>query len=178
VLSSAQLAAAIAPQLTPRLAQQPGEPPTLIVIHQEYEYGSTLGFYLQRPRYNFAGLLGRPPIRPGQPALGPPTAAELARVDLHPIAVNPIHILTDAEANGTANYGRSSNLWYGSFFPDAPAIFETPQSLAAKWSGPQRIFLWQDLGNQPSPLPAALSPVYVIAKSGGKEIVSNQPTQP
>src|ERR1019366_8147725 len=49
VLSSAQLAAAIAPQLTPRLAQQPGEPPALIVIHQEYEYGSTLGFYLQRP---------------------------------------------------------------------------------------------------------------------------------
>ena len=173
VLSSAQLAAAIAPQLTPR----PGEPPALIVIHQEYEYGSTLGFYLQRPRYNFAGLLGRPPIRPGQPALGPPTAAELARVDLHPIAVNPIHILTDAEANGVANYGRSSNLWYGSFFPDAPAIFETQQSLAAKWRGPQRIFLWQDLANQPSPLPAALSPVYVIARSGGKEIVSNQPNR-
>ena len=178
VLSSAQLAEAVAPELAQRLAQQPGEPAPLIVIHQEYEYGSTLGFYLQRPRYNFAGLLGRPPIRPGQPALGPPTAAELARVDLQPIAVNPIHILTDAEANGVANYGHSSNLWYGSFFPDAPAIFETPQSLAAKWSGPQRIFLWQDLANQPSPLPAALSPVYIIARSGGKEIVSNQPTQP
>jgi hypothetical protein len=68
--------------------------------------------------------------------------------------------------------GRSSNLWYGSFFSDAPAIFETPQSLAQKWPGPQRIFLWQDLGNQPSALP---SPVYFIAKSGGKEIVSNQP---
>ena len=149
MLSSAQLAEAVAPELAQRLAQQPGEPAPLIVIHQEYEYGSTLGFYLQRPRYNFAGLLGRPPIRPGQPALGPPTAAELARVDLQPIAVNPIHILTDAEANGVANYGHSSNLWYGSFFPDAPAIFETPQSLAAKWSGPQRIFLWQDLANQP-----------------------------
>jgi 4-amino-4-deoxy-L-arabinose transferase-like glycosyltransferase len=140
VLSSAQLAQAIAPQV------HAGD---LIVIHQEYEYGSTLGFYLQRPSYT--------------------------RASGSPIAVNPIHILTDAEHNGTANYGRSSNLWYGSFFPDAPAIFETAQSLAAKWSGPQRIFLWQDLANQPSPLPAALSPVYVIARSGGKEIVSNQP---
>jgi hypothetical protein len=71
--------------------------------------------------------------------------------------------------------GRSSNLWYGSFFSDAPAIFETPQSLAQKWPGPQRIFLWQDIGNQPSALPALPAPVYIIAKSGGKEIFSNQP---
>lgn len=91
--------------------------------------------------------------------------------------MNPLHILTDANYNGTRNYGRSSNLWYGSFFPDAPAIFETQATLAQKWRGPKRIFLWQDLGNQPSALPAALSPVYVIAKSGGKEIVSNQSNQ-
>jgi 4-amino-4-deoxy-L-arabinose transferase-like glycosyltransferase len=122
VLSSQQLAAAIAPQL---------HADDLIVIHQEYEYASTLGFYLRRP-----GPVG--------PAL---------------------HILE----------GRSSNLWYGSFFADAPQIFETPQSLAQKWSGAQRIFLWQDLANQPSPLPTLPAPVYVIAKSGGKEIVSNRP---
>ena len=145
VLSSQQLAAAIAPQLEGRA----GEPPALIVIHQEYEFASTLGFYLQRPSYT--------------------------RQNGRLYAVNPIHILTDAEYNGVANYGRSSNLWYGSFFPDAPAIFETPQTLAQKWLGPQRIFLWQDLTNQPSPLPALPGPVYVIIKSGGKEIVSNQP---
>jgi 4-amino-4-deoxy-L-arabinose transferase-like glycosyltransferase len=142
VLSSEQLAAAIAPQL---------HPDDLIVIHQEYEYASTLGFYLQRPSY--------------------------VQQDGRAVAVNPIHILTEANYNGVANYGRSSNLWYGSFFPDAPSIFETPQSLAAKWAGPQRIFLWQDLANQPSPLPALPPPVYVIAKSGGKEIVSNQPNR-
>jgi 4-amino-4-deoxy-L-arabinose transferase-like glycosyltransferase len=163
VLSSAQLAEAIAPQV---------HPDDLIVIHQEYEYGSTLGFYLQRPAYGFAGLL----VQRGTPGvpLAAPTSAELASVRLRPVAVNPIHILTDASYNGTPNYGRSSNLWYGSFFPDAPAIFETPQSLAQKWRGPQRIFLWQDLANEPSALPASLSPVYVIAKSGGKEIVSNK----
>jgi hypothetical protein len=129
VLSSQQLAAAIAPQL------HAGD---LIIIHQEYEFASTLGFYLQRPSY--------------------------AQQNGKPVAVNSIHILE----------GRSSNLWYGSFFPDAPPIFETPLSIAQKWSGPQRIFLWQDLANQPSPLPALPGPVYVIARSGGKEIVSNQ----
>jgi hypothetical protein len=117
VLSSQQLAAAIAPQL---------HADDLIVIHQEYEFASTLGFYLRR---------------------------------------NDIHILE----------GRSSNLWYGSFFGDAPPIFESPQSLAEEWRGSQRVFLWQDLSNQPSALPALPTPVYVIAKSGGKEIVSNRP---
>jgi 4-amino-4-deoxy-L-arabinose transferase-like glycosyltransferase len=73
--------------------------------------------------------------------------------------------------------GRSSNLWYGSFFPDAPHIFETPASLAAKWPGPQRIFLWQSLTDPPNQLPALPGPVYILVKSGGKEIVSNQPNR-
>jgi 4-amino-4-deoxy-L-arabinose transferase-like glycosyltransferase len=154
VLSSQQLAAAIAPQL---------QPDDLIVIHQEYEYGSTLGFYLQRPTYTTGAPHLAFEMWDGRPQI-PQT-----------VAVNPIHILTDPEHNGTSNYGRSSNLWYGSFFPDAPAIFETSQSLAQKWPGPRRIFLWQDLGNDPSPLPASLTPVYVVARAGGKEIVSNRP---
>jgi 4-amino-4-deoxy-L-arabinose transferase-like glycosyltransferase len=78
---------------------------------------------------------------------------------------NDVHILE----------GRSSNLWYGSFFPDAPKIFETPATIAAKWSGQQRIFLWQSLTDPPNQLPQLNGPVYVIAKGGGKEIVSNRP---
>ena len=148
-LSSQQLAAAIAPQL---------HADDLIVIHQEYEFASTLGFYLRRPTYAMGTT------SPSQP-----------RAKARPGPHEVLHILTDPEHNGIANYGRSSNLWYGSFFRDAPAIFETQQSLAQKWPGQQRIFLWQDLANQPSPLPALPGPVYVIAKSGGKEIVSNQP---
>jgi 4-amino-4-deoxy-L-arabinose transferase-like glycosyltransferase len=73
--------------------------------------------------------------------------------------------------------GRSSNLWYGSFFPDAPKIFDTPESFAEKWGGPQRIFLWQSLTDPPNQLPLLSGPVYVIAKGGGKEIVSNQPNR-
>lgn len=77
---------------------------------------------------------------------------------------NDLHILE----------GRSSNLWYGSFFPDAPHSFETPEGFAAKWAGPQRVFLWQSLTDPPNTLPALPRPVYVVAKGGGKEIVSNQ----
>jgi 4-amino-4-deoxy-L-arabinose transferase-like glycosyltransferase len=205
ILSSQQLAAAIAPQLTPR----PGEPAPLLVIHQEYEYASTLSFYLQRPTYIFAPAasptpqltptptpssppatsassatsakpLGTPRLQPwvSQTSQKNGALAPGASLPSHPIALNPVHILTDPTYNNTPNYGRSSNLWYGSFFPDAPAIFETTQSLAAKWHTPQRIFLWQDLADQPSPIPAALTPIYVIARSGGKEIVSNQPNHP
>jgi hypothetical protein len=124
VLSSAQLARAIAPQLHPN---------DLIAIHGEYESGSSLAFYLKRPTS----------------------------------AGGDIHILE----------GRSSNLWYGSFFTDSPPIFETPQSFAKKWSSSQRIFLWQSVTDSDAPLtlPPLSGPVYVLAKSGGKEIISNQP---
>ena len=71
--------------------------------------------------------------------------------------------------------GRSSNLWYGSFFSDAPDIFEDPASISLKWSEPRRIFLWQDLTDPTNHLPALPGKTYFIAQSGGKEIVSNQP---
>ncbi len=116
VLSSYALAEAIAPQL---------RSDDLVVLHGEYEAGSTLGFYLRR---------------------------------------NDLHIVE----------GRSSNLWYGSFFPDAPKIFETRQSIAAKWKGPQRIFLWQDPGDRERPVLQLPGPVYVVARGGGKEILSNR----
>ncbi|MEO7029258.1 MAG: phospholipid carrier-dependent glycosyltransferase, partial [Acidobacteriaceae bacterium] len=136
VLTSAQLVKAIAPQI------HLGD---LIVIHGEYESGSTLGFYLQRPSnviWEPWGIVG---------------------------AENPqfIHILE----------GRSSNLWYGSFFPDAPKIFETPETLAQKWPGPQRIFLWQSTTDEPRTLPPLPGPVYVLATGGGKEILSNRPNR-
>jgi len=160
VLSSQQLATAIAPQIGPD---------DLIVIHQEYEYGSTLCFYLQRPSYRFYA------VRESPAQTAPPTDHDTASVGIRAAAVNTIHILTEPEYQGVRDYGRSSNLWYGSFFPDAPAIFETRESLAAQWRGTRRIFLWQDLANEPSALPALPGPVYVIVKSGGKEIVSNEP---
>ncbi len=117
-LTSAQLARAIAPQLGPD---------DLIILHGEYEAGSTLGFYLRR---------------------------------------NNLHIVE----------GRSSNLWYGSFFPDAPQIFETRESVAAKWTRPQRIFLWEDPSDAERPVLQLPAPVFTIASAGGKRILSNQAT--
>lgn len=134
VLSSAQLARVIAPQL------KPGD---LVVINGEYESGSTLGFYLGRPGYVTAtGTY--PTLSPSAP---------------------PIHILN----------GRSSNLWYGSFFTDAPPIFEDDASLAAKWNSPRHIFLWTEPDKAPALPPRS---TFVIAVSGGKEILSNQPPPP
>ena len=67
--------------------------------------------------------------------------------------------------------GHSSNLWYGSFFTDAPTIFDDNASIARLWSGPRRIFLLTDASHPPH-LPGA---IYTIASSGGKAVLSNQP---
>jgi 4-amino-4-deoxy-L-arabinose transferase-like glycosyltransferase len=67
--------------------------------------------------------------------------------------------------------GRSSDLWYGSFFSDAPQIFDDNASFRPLWSGPKRIFLWTPVDQ----VPALPGPAFVIAQSGGKEILSNRP---
>jgi 4-amino-4-deoxy-L-arabinose transferase-like glycosyltransferase len=72
----------------------------------------------------------------------------------------PLHIL----------HAPSSDLWYGSFWPDSPHIWETDSTLAAQWEGPRRIFVWTEPGKL-APMPG---PMYVVAQSGGKQIVSNQ----
>ena len=66
--------------------------------------------------------------------------------------------------------GRSSDLWYGSFFSDAPNIFDNDASFQGLWSGPQRIFLWTPMDQ----VPVLPGPAYVIAQNGGKEILSNR----
>lgn len=66
--------------------------------------------------------------------------------------------------------GRSSDLWYGSFFSDAPQIFDNDASFRERWAGPQRIFLWTPIDK----VPALPGPVFTVAQSGGKEILSNK----
>jgi 4-amino-4-deoxy-L-arabinose transferase-like glycosyltransferase len=67
--------------------------------------------------------------------------------------------------------GRSSDLWYGSQFSDAPRIFDDDASFRQLWSGPNRIFLWTPADHRP----ALDGRVYLLARSGGKEILTNQP---
>jgi 4-amino-4-deoxy-L-arabinose transferase-like glycosyltransferase len=66
--------------------------------------------------------------------------------------------------------GRSSDLWYGSFFADAPKIFDDDASFRQRWVGPERVFLWTPLDQ----VPVLPGEVYTIARSGGKEILSNR----
>ena len=70
--------------------------------------------------------------------------------------------------------GRVNGMWYGSFWPDAPAIFEDESSLHTLWSGPQRVFL---LTYNPAQRTADLAPfgaVFPLATSGGKTILTNR----
>lgn len=71
--------------------------------------------------------------------------------------------------------GRINGPWYGSFWPDAPAIFETDASLDQLWAGPRRLFL---LTYRPQARVLDLSrfgPVHVLTAAGGKSVLTNQP---
>jgi len=68
--------------------------------------------------------------------------------------------------------GRSGGLWYGSFFPDAPQVFINNETLTQLWNGQNRVFLWTPLDQVPQ-LPGQR---YDIGTSGGKKILSNQPS--
>jgi 4-amino-4-deoxy-L-arabinose transferase-like glycosyltransferase len=71
--------------------------------------------------------------------------------------------------------GRVNGPWYGSFWPDSPAVFDDDATLDRLWSSPRRIFL---LTYSPAQRTANLSPygpVHVLAAAGGKSILTNRP---
>jgi hypothetical protein len=71
--------------------------------------------------------------------------------------------------------GRSANLWYGSFFPDAPQIFDDAASFQKIWAGPRRIFLWTEIGEQDKALTGIdRKTVFPLARSGGKLVLTNR----
>ena len=70
--------------------------------------------------------------------------------------------------------GRVNGAWYGSFWPDAPAVFDDDASLDRLWAGPRRIFL---LTYTPTARTASLGPfgpVRTLAAAGGKSILTNR----
>ena len=74
----------------------------------------------------------------------------------------PIHVV---------NTRTEGNLYGGSLFPDAPAIFDDDASLQALWKGPHRVFLWVPEGGEPDYIRQSGS--YLLARSGGKLILMN-----
>jgi hypothetical protein len=71
--------------------------------------------------------------------------------------------------------GRVNGPWYGSFWPDSPQIFETDASLHRLWAGPQRVYLLTYHPHVRTPELGHFGPVQVLASSGGKSILTNQP---
>ena len=66
----------------------------------------------------------------------------------------------------------AGNMWYGSKFPDAPRVFETPATFKLLWDGPQRVFLWAE---EDDPKELRGLAFYELARRGGKIIFTNQP---
>ncbi|MGC2109539.1 MAG: glycosyltransferase family 39 protein [Candidatus Korobacteraceae bacterium] len=75
----------------------------------------------------------------------------------------PVHVV---------NTRTEGDLYYGSLFPDAPAIFEDDASLAALWKGPRRVFLWVEEEKIPDYIRQSGS--YHLARNGGKLILMNR----
>jgi 4-amino-4-deoxy-L-arabinose transferase-like glycosyltransferase len=71
--------------------------------------------------------------------------------------------------------GKSSSMWFGSTFPDAPKIYLTEDDLLHQWSSPTRIFLFVTTYQKEHVESLIQLPKYVIAESSGKTIYSNQP---
>ncbi len=70
--------------------------------------------------------------------------------------------------------GRVNGLWYGSFWPDSPQIFETEESLYQLWASPRRVFLFT---YNPAARARDLSPyaaTHILASAGGKTVLTNR----
>ena len=70
--------------------------------------------------------------------------------------------------------GRTTSMWFGSTFPDAPQIYLTNTDLQRDWSGPNRIFLFV-----PAHLKATVDSLLpnrnIVAEESGKYVYTNRP---
>jgi 4-amino-4-deoxy-L-arabinose transferase-like glycosyltransferase len=80
----------------------------------------------------------------------------------------PVHMLN----------GRRADLWFGSFFPDAPHVFEDDESFARLWNGPNRVYFFLEESDVDEAL-KGIDPktIRLFARSGGKVVLTNQPMQ-
>ncbi len=71
--------------------------------------------------------------------------------------------------------GRTTSMWFGSTFPDAPKIYLTQSDLQAAWASPGRVFLFVSPYKRQKVDSSLSDPKYVVAESSGKLIYSNRP---
>lgn len=70
--------------------------------------------------------------------------------------------------------GRTTSMWFGSTFPDAPKVFLTGADLQRDWNGPARIFLFVP-EHLKSKVDTLLPNRFVVAEISSKYVYSNQP---
>ena len=69
--------------------------------------------------------------------------------------------------------GRTTSMWFGSTFPDAPKIYLSNADLQRDWSGGTRVFLFVP-PHLKAKVDALLPNRYVIAEASGKFVYSNE----
>ncbi len=70
--------------------------------------------------------------------------------------------------------GRINGPWFGSFWPDAPQIFENEGSLRQLWAGSRRVFLMTDVPASRTENLKSFGLVRALAYAGGKTILTNR----
>jgi 4-amino-4-deoxy-L-arabinose transferase-like glycosyltransferase len=70
--------------------------------------------------------------------------------------------------------GRTTSMWFGSTFPDAPRIYLTAADLRREWSGTRRIFLFVP-AHLKEEVDSLLPNHSVVAEISGKSVYSNRP---
>jgi 4-amino-4-deoxy-L-arabinose transferase-like glycosyltransferase len=153
--------------------------------------GAGCSWYFRRrglvPRANASLALGMVPVlwavQMGLITFSPVISSKLLAQDIARAGVRPgdiVEINGEYESGSTLNFylerevrilnGRSSNLWYGSFFPDAPKTFDDNASFSQLWNGPKRVFLLSPKMDVPKIAANGL----LVGESGGKVVLSNR----
>jgi hypothetical protein len=70
--------------------------------------------------------------------------------------------------------GRTTSMWFGSTFPDAPKIYLSDADLQREWNGPERVFLFVP-PHLKAKVDGVLPSKFVVAKVSGKCVYSNRP---
>ena len=70
--------------------------------------------------------------------------------------------------------GRVNGPWFGSFWPDAPQVFENEASLRTLWAGPRRVFLMTYVPASRRTQLQRFAVVRDVASAGGKTVLVNR----
>lgn len=71
--------------------------------------------------------------------------------------------------------GRTTSMWFGSTYPDAPKIFLEDSDLLQAWNSPRRVFLFVPSYERAKVDSIITSQRFIAAESSGKVIYSNRP---